>query len=162
LPTSPQRKIGIVKSLGNVTDEDVMDEIQQESPWYCPHCDISVTNDMAYLNHINGKRHLRTLGYSSRVREETSEEIRAAYDDCVANLRAEREERERAAAGRGGELVSLSSDVQVCELDEGEDSGDSSAPLEPSSGPELNPEGFGRRALRGFRSSSSSSRGDSA
>ena len=145
-----------------MTDEDVMNEIRQVSPWYCPHCDISVTNNMAYLHHINGKRHLRTLGYSSRVREETSEEIRATFEDCVANLRAKREERERAAAERGGELVSLSSDEEMCELDEDRESGDSSASLEVSSGPELNPEGFGRRALRGFRSSSTSSRGDSA
>lgn len=92
-----------------MTDEDVMDEIREASPWYCPHCDVSVTNNLAYLDHLNGKRHLKTLGYSTRVREETSEEVREIVEECVAKLRSDREENERAAAMRGGELVSLSS-----------------------------------------------------
>jgi hypothetical protein len=45
-----------------------LDDEAQVSPWYCPICDVSVTNDMAYLDHINGVKHLKKIGYSMRVR----------------------------------------------------------------------------------------------
>lgn len=39
----------------------------QETPWYCPHCDVSVTSDLAYIEHINGRRHVHKLGFSMKV-----------------------------------------------------------------------------------------------
>jgi hypothetical protein len=45
-----------------------LDDEAQVTPWYCPMCDVSVTNDMAYLDHINGVKHLKKIGYSMRVR----------------------------------------------------------------------------------------------
>ena len=70
-----QRPVGewvpSVAGSKEVTDEEVLEGVQRqqgETPWYCPHCDVSLTNDIAYLDHINGKKHLKRLGFSTRVR----------------------------------------------------------------------------------------------
>lgn len=50
-------------------------EEEHRSSWYCPHCRVSVNNDLAWLDHINGKAHHKKLGFSMRVKRESDDEV---------------------------------------------------------------------------------------
>ncbi|KAJ1471754.1 hypothetical protein T484DRAFT_1842862 [Baffinella frigidus] len=62
----------------------------QETPWYCEVCDVSATNDMMWLDHVNGIKHNKMLGYSMRHKEESPLEVQcdaiihvsAVHDSC--------------------------------------------------------------------------------
>jgi len=43
--------------------------------WHCKVCDCYLKDSMTYLDHINGKKHQRNLGYSMRVEKNTTEEV---------------------------------------------------------------------------------------
>jgi hypothetical protein len=51
-------------------------EEEVRSPWYCPHCQVSVNNDHAWLDHINGKAHHKKLGFSMRLKRHSDDEVR--------------------------------------------------------------------------------------
>jgi hypothetical protein len=51
---------------------------------------VSVTNDDAWLDHINGKAHHKQLGYSMRLKPETEDQVTmrhvaAVIMVCVSN-----------------------------------------------------------------------------
>ena len=52
------------------------------SPWYCPHCQVSVSNDHAWLDHINGKAHHKKLGFSMRLKRHSDDEVRVLSSVC--------------------------------------------------------------------------------
>jgi U4/U6.U5 tri-snRNP component SNU23 len=43
--------------------------------WHCTVCDCFLKDSHTYLDHINGRKHQRKLGYSMRVQRSTEEEI---------------------------------------------------------------------------------------
>lgn len=43
--------------------------------WHCKVCDCFLKDSLAYLDHINGKKHQRNLGYSMRVERSTKEQV---------------------------------------------------------------------------------------
>ena len=43
--------------------------------WHCRVCDCFLKDSLTYLDHINGKKHQRYLGYSMRVEKSTVEEV---------------------------------------------------------------------------------------
>jgi U4/U6.U5 tri-snRNP component SNU23 len=43
--------------------------------WHCRVCDCFLKDSLTYLDHINGKKHQRYLGYSMRVEKSTAEEV---------------------------------------------------------------------------------------
>mmetsp|Transcript_68775 Transcript_68775/g.76960 ORF Transcript_68775/g.76960 Transcript_68775/m.76960 type:complete len:276 (-) Transcript_68775:45-872(-) len=56
--------------------------------WHCKVCDCFLRDSHAYLDHINGRKHNRTLGYSMRVANTTK-------DDAVSRLALLVKEKER-------------------------------------------------------------------
>ena len=48
---------------------------KKKTPWHCPVCDVSVTNSLAWKQHIHGKKHMRASGYSMRAKPKTEEDI---------------------------------------------------------------------------------------
>lgn len=48
--------------------------------YHCPTCECTLKDSEAYLDHINGKRHQRKLGYSMRVEAASVEAVRARID----------------------------------------------------------------------------------
>ena len=48
--------------------------------YHCPTCECTLKDSEAYLDHINGKRHQRKLGFSMRVEAATVEAVRARID----------------------------------------------------------------------------------
>ena len=45
--------------------------------YYCEVCECSLRDSVAYLDHINGKKHQRKLGFSMRVASSTVADVKA-------------------------------------------------------------------------------------
>mmetsp|Transcript_1461 Transcript_1461/g.3232 ORF Transcript_1461/g.3232 Transcript_1461/m.3232 type:complete len:289 (+) Transcript_1461:60-926(+) len=43
--------------------------------WHCKVCDCFLKDSLAYLDHINGRKHQRNLGYSMRVERSTQDQV---------------------------------------------------------------------------------------
>lgn len=43
--------------------------------WHCKVCDCFLRDSLTYLDHINGKKHQRNLGYSMRVERSTKDQV---------------------------------------------------------------------------------------
>ena len=48
--------------------------------WHCKVCDCFLKDSMAYLDHINGKKHQRTLGFTMRVEQSSVETVKARLE----------------------------------------------------------------------------------
>lgn len=45
--------------------------------WHCKVCDCFVKDSHTYLDHINGRKHQRNLGYSMRIEQNTKDQVQA-------------------------------------------------------------------------------------
>lgn len=45
--------------------------------WHCKVCDCFLRDSLTYLDHINGRKHQRNLGYSMRVERSTNDQVMA-------------------------------------------------------------------------------------
>ena len=52
--------------------------------WHCAVCDCYLKDSTAYLDHINGKKHQRALGYSMRVEKEEKGVVMAKLKEMEA------------------------------------------------------------------------------
>mmetsp|Transcript_4950 Transcript_4950/g.8445 ORF Transcript_4950/g.8445 Transcript_4950/m.8445 type:complete len:296 (-) Transcript_4950:224-1111(-) len=65
----------------NLTDNDVLKpssgvtKCSDGVGWHCRVCDCFLKDSLTYLDHINGRKHQRYLGYSMRVEKSTTEEV---------------------------------------------------------------------------------------
>ncbi len=65
----------------NLTDNDALKpssgvtKCSDGVGWHCRVCDCFLKDSLTYLDHINGKKHQRYLGYSMRVEKSTTEEV---------------------------------------------------------------------------------------
>lgn len=60
--------------------------------WYCKVCDCYLKDSLTYLDHINGRKHQRALGYSMRTEKSTKQEVSSrlkAMADARKNKEAE-------------------------------------------------------------------------
>ena len=58
--------------------------------WHCRVCDCFLKDSLTYLDHINGRKHQRYLGYSMRVEKSTTEEVSGVLKG-LAEKKRERE-----------------------------------------------------------------------
>jgi U4/U6.U5 tri-snRNP component SNU23 len=67
-------------------------------------CDCFLKDSLTYLDHINGKKHQRYLGYSMRVEKSTTEEV----NGVLSRLAEKKREREGGGSGvHGGGALAL-------------------------------------------------------
>ncbi|KAI9294889.1 hypothetical protein K502DRAFT_365436 [Neoconidiobolus thromboides FSU 785] len=59
-------KTQVVQGFGN-----------KQPGFYCEHCDVTLKDNLSWLDHINGKKHLSEIGISLRVERSTLEQVRA-------------------------------------------------------------------------------------
>jgi U4/U6.U5 tri-snRNP component SNU23 len=77
--------------------------------WHCKVCDCFLKDSHTYLDHINGKKHQRKLGYSMRVERSTKDDVLNA----LSSLSKKKKEDEQA-----GEIQETSYEDVVKEKDE--------------------------------------------
>lgn len=58
--------------------------------WHCRVCDCFLKDSLTYLDHINGRKHQRYLGYSMRVEKSTTDEVSGVLKG-LADKKRERE-----------------------------------------------------------------------
>ena len=51
--------------------------------WHCKVCDCYLKDSLAYLDHINGRKHQRNLGYSMRVERSTKDQVDSRLEALV-------------------------------------------------------------------------------
>lgn len=56
--------------------------------FFCDICDCTLRDNIAYLDHINGRKHLRMMGFSARTEKVTVADVRAK----LASLKRKRDE----------------------------------------------------------------------
>jgi U4/U6.U5 tri-snRNP component SNU23 len=66
--------------------------------WHCRVCDCFLKDSLTYLDHINGRKHQRYLGYSMRVEKSTTEEVSGVLKG-LAEKKREREGNNLMAGG---------------------------------------------------------------
>lgn len=55
--------------------------------WHCKVCDCYLKDSMTYLDHINGRKHQRYLGYSMRVEKSTKSQVTSKLSDLAEEKR---------------------------------------------------------------------------
>eukprot|EP01083_Nonionella_stella_P000278 827_1 len=60
--------------------------------WHCKVCDCFLKDSLAYLDHINGRKHQRKLGYSMRVEKSTTNEVVSKLDQLARDQKAKMNE----------------------------------------------------------------------
>ena len=51
--------------------------------WHCKVCDCFLKDSLTYLDHINGRKHQRNLGYSMRVERSTKDQVATRLEAMV-------------------------------------------------------------------------------
>lgn len=60
--------------------------------WHCKVCDCYLKDSLTYLDHINGKKHQRNLGYSMRTEKSTTEEVSSRLQQLIEDRKKKEEE----------------------------------------------------------------------
>mmetsp|Transcript_10507 Transcript_10507/g.22805 ORF Transcript_10507/g.22805 Transcript_10507/m.22805 type:complete len:300 (-) Transcript_10507:169-1068(-) len=68
--------------------------------WHCKVCDCFLKDSMTYLDHINGRKHQRYLGYSMRVEKSTKHQVTSRLS-ALAEVKRKAELAATTAALRG-------------------------------------------------------------
>ncbi|KAF4045152.1 Zinc-finger double-stranded RNA-binding [Phytophthora infestans] len=68
-------KMSLESSVGTVKVVK-SDDVSKSGGYYCAVCECGLKDSVAYLDHINGKKHLRKLGYSMRVERSTVDQVK--------------------------------------------------------------------------------------
>ncbi|KAG2778491.1 hypothetical protein PC129_g7784 [Phytophthora cactorum] len=68
-------KMSLETSVGTVKVVK-SEDLSKNGGYYCEVCECGLKDSVAYLDHINGKKHLRKLGYSMRVERSTVDQVK--------------------------------------------------------------------------------------
>lgn len=68
--------------------------------WHCKVCDCFLKDSLTYLDHINGRKHQRHLGFTMRVEKSTTAQVSGTLSVLAESKRAkEEEDRKKSGAG---------------------------------------------------------------
>lgn len=113
LPRAPdqtrERKVDLSSKLGKTQVVTAASTPSQQGGWYCETCKCGLKDSINYLDHINGKKHQKELGYSMRVERSTVSQVRR-----FVLARRTAAEAAEAAAAAGAEAVLAGSTCIAC------------------------------------------------
>eukprot|EP00979_Chaetoceros_neogracilis_P017731 scaffold10267_cov270-Chaetoceros_neogracile.AAC.29 len=95
----------------NVSITDGVSKSVNGVGWHCKVCDCFLKDSLTYLDHINGKKHQRALGFSMRIAKSTTSEVISKLDELA-------KEQEAKAAEVTLGMSKESADVEVDEFEE--------------------------------------------
>lgn len=78
--------------------------------WHCRVCDCFLKDSLTYLDHINGKKHQRYLGYTMRVEKSTTEEVSGVLKG-LAEKKQQGGSSSSGGGGGGGSRSATSGDI---------------------------------------------------
>jgi U4/U6.U5 tri-snRNP component SNU23 len=70
----------------------------KQGGWYCETCDCVLRDSMAWLDHINGKKHQRALGMNMRVERSTLPQVQAKLAAHSGKLLAQNDAKGKSSA----------------------------------------------------------------
>ena len=73
---------------GNVSITDGVSKSVNGVGWHCKVCDCILKDSLTYLDHINGKKHQRALGFSMRIAKSTTDEVVSKLDQLAKEQQA--------------------------------------------------------------------------
>ena len=82
------REIISAEDVAGVNKEDGVTKRAGGAGWFCKVCDCILKDSLTYLDHINGRKHQRALGYSMRTEKSSLTEV----EEKLAMLKRKREE----------------------------------------------------------------------
>jgi U4/U6.U5 tri-snRNP component SNU23 len=62
--------------------------------WHCTVCDCFLKDNLTYLDHINGRKHQRKLGYSMRVERSTESDLLTKLDELQKSTAKSQDDKE--------------------------------------------------------------------
>jgi len=78
-----EKNLNLASAIGKtqlITDSGLR---QKGGGWFCDVCDCLLKDSANYLDHINGKKHQRALGYSMRVERSTVEQVQSRLGELT-------------------------------------------------------------------------------
>lgn len=79
-PQTREKKVDLSSKLGKTQVVTAASTPSQQGGWYCETCKCGLKDSINYLDHINGKKHQKELGYSMRVERSTVSQVRGTFD----------------------------------------------------------------------------------
>eukprot|EP01084_Bolivina_argentea_P197705 338750_1 len=96
------RDLGLDSMAGKTVEVTTDEKGKVQGGYYCEVCECLLKDSLAWLDHINGKRHQVKLGYSMRVKKSSVGNI----EKKLQTLKDTRDQEVRIAKGEGSGLVS--------------------------------------------------------
>jgi U4/U6.U5 tri-snRNP component SNU23 len=81
-PDAAATSSSLTNSMGNSVTDGVK-KIVNGVGWHCKICDCFLKDSLTYLDHINGRKHQRALGYSMRTAKSSTEEVVSKLDQLA-------------------------------------------------------------------------------
>ncbi|KAJ1674445.1 U4/U6.U5 snRNP associated protein [Spiromyces aspiralis] len=73
-------KVNLAGMLGKTQVVQASSVASRQPGFYCRVCDCTVKDSVAYLDHINGKKHQRNLEMSMRVKRDTIDDVKSKLE----------------------------------------------------------------------------------
>ncbi|CAM9820375.1 unnamed protein product [Discosporangium mesarthrocarpum] len=74
-----EKKVDLESRLGKTQVVTAASTPSQQGGWWCETCKCNLKDSINYLDHINGKKHQRALGYSMRVERSTVDQVKERF-----------------------------------------------------------------------------------
>ena len=77
---------------------------RDKGAYWCPVCECQLRDSLNYLDHINGRKHQRRLGFSMRVERSSVDSVRARFGTNLQKRKRDEQsqQQQQQAAGAGG------------------------------------------------------------
>ncbi|ETV92669.1 hypothetical protein H310_13110 [Aphanomyces invadans] len=69
------KKVELDSNVGKITVIKP-DDAMRATGYFCEVCEVTLKDSVSYIDHVNGKKHLRKLGYSMRVEQSSVESVK--------------------------------------------------------------------------------------